>query len=76
MISGLVIHLSHDEALSEGATSEIQKRGGVEMGDQVGQRLPLVVESTETTTASETAEWLKNLTGVVHVDVTFVHLEE
>lgn len=53
----------------------MQRRSGVELGDRMDMRLPVVVESTADCSAKETAEWVKNLPGVVHADVTFVHLE-
>ena len=75
MISGLVIHLSSDKTLRSQALAEMQRRSGVELGDRMDMRLPVVVESTADCSAKETAEWVKNLPGVVHADVTFVHLE-
>ena len=75
MISGLVIHLSDNAALRRQALADMQRRTGVELGDRMDLRLPVVVESTEDCSAKETAEWVKNLPGVVHADVTFVHLE-
>ena len=76
MISGLVVYLTSDEGLDDEATREMQSRAGLEIGERIGLRLPVVVESTDKDTAADTTEWLKNLPGVAHVDVTFVHLEE
>lgn len=76
MISGIVIHLSADETQNGTAVRMMSARSGVELGKRVDRRLPMVVESTATASVDETTEWLRNLTGVLHVDVTFVHLEE
>ena len=76
MISGLVIHLSNLESLCSESLAQMRKRPGVMLGDRVGLRLPIVVESTESHSAEDTTEWVKSLPGVLHADVTFVHFED
>lgn len=76
MISGLVVHLTGDKALRDAAIHAMQRRSGLELGEQSGRRLPVVLESDGKKVAEDTTEWLKELPGVAHVDVTFVHLEE
>lgn len=76
MISGLVIHLANDEKLRNEAMAAMRKRVGLEVGDQIGHRLPLVIESAKSVSVEDTTDWLKNLPGVVHADITFVYLEE
>jgi nitrate reductase NapAB chaperone NapD len=76
MIGGLVVYLAQDDSLAQQATSAMREQPGLDLGEQTGRRLPAVVESMESQTVEETTDWIRNLPGVVHVDVVFVHLEE
>jgi len=76
MISGLVIHLGSDESLVDTAVTAMRDYSAIELGDCVGSRLPAVVEAKDGGTAEELTDWLRRLSGVTHVDVAYVHLED
>jgi len=76
MISGLVVYFSRDCKLAEAAKLSIGQQAALELGPQEGRRLPLVLETTTSSESQDLTDWLKDLDGVEHVDVAFVHLEE
>jgi len=76
MISGLVAYLSADAALAAAALREIERQPQLEIGPREQTRLPLVLETTTSDETQTVTDWLKDLPGVAHVDVAFVHLEE
>jgi hypothetical protein len=76
MISGLVAYLGADEKLAQAAILAMQQQPAIELGQREDRRQPLVLE-TETASKSQVfTDWMKDLPGVEHVDVAFVHLDE
>lgn len=76
MISGIVVHLTCDRDLAEQVATLLRNQVGLDLGEQVGNRLPAVVSSTETQSAEDTTNQLRNLPGILHVDVVYVHLDD
>ncbi len=76
MISALVIHLDLDERLARDATSLIEATSAIEVGSRHANRLPVVLETATPAESQKLTDWLIDLPGVTHVDVTYVHLEE
>lgn len=70
MISSVVAHLLPN---SEGAVSAFVKHPGIEVGPQFGNRLPLVLETEDSSAGKALFHWINELPGVSHLDVTYVH---
>ena len=75
MISSLVIHLDLDEGLANEAIVSIAAEQCIEIGARHESRLPIVLECATPTRSQEITDWLIELPGVTHIDVTFVHLD-
>ena len=76
MISGLVVHFSEDKSLANTALLEITEQKNIDIGIQSERRLPIVVEADSIESSHKMTDWLFELEGVCHVDVTYVHLDE
>jgi hypothetical protein len=76
MISGLVVYLAADEKLTQTAILAMQQQPAIELGQREDRRQPLVLETETATQSQSLTDWLKDLPGVEHVDVAFVHLDE
>ncbi|PHS13987.1 MAG: hypothetical protein COA78_06285 [Blastopirellula sp.] len=76
MISGLVVHFSEDESLTNAALIEIKAKANIDIGIQSERCLPIVVETDSIESSHKMTDWLFELEGVSHVDVTYVHLDE
>ena len=71
MISGLVIHLSSDERVTECALREITAHPAIEIGERHQSRLPVIAETDDVAAMHELTDWLAARDGVTHVDVAF-----
>ncbi len=76
MISGLVLYLNRDQGLWEETIAELEGHDAVELGERVHARLPIVVDATDGSHARDLTQWILDLPGVDHIDVTYVDLEE
>lgn len=77
MISGLVIHLSTTEdKLAKEALQAIAQHPDFELGPRTNSLQPAVLETETSDESQQVTDWLRDLPGVAHVDVTFVHLDE
>ena len=76
MISGLVATLNTDAELAQSALQAIGLRPTLELGLQVGCRLPLVLETATPAESHDLTDWLGELPGIEHVDVAYVHWDE
>lgn len=75
MISGLVAYLSGDPKQKDDVLAAVVKVPALEAGQLFEHRLPVVIEAEDVQQSHDLTEWLRNLPGVDHVDVAFVHLE-
>lgn len=76
MIVGMVAHLSREHDAFEQALREISGNAAFEIGEHHTNRIPLVLEAADLRRVHDETDWLKDLPGVQHVDVTFVDLAE
>jgi hypothetical protein len=76
MISGLVAYLGADEKLAQAAILVMEQQPAIELGQREDRRQPLVLETETATNSQSLTEWMKDLPGIEHVDVAFVHLDE
>lgn len=77
MISGLVIHLSTtNDELAQEALQAIAQHPDFELGPRTKGPQPAVLETETSEESQQVTNWLNDLSGVAHVDVAFVHLEE
>jgi len=75
-ISSLAITLSRDSALAEAARRALDTEACIEIGDRVGHRLPVVVDTVDRNEDRRVWEWLNGLDGVEFVDVVFIHFDD
>ena len=73
MVLGLVVHLSPGEQSVRETLAAIDEQPAIEPGVLHGSRLPVVVEAADSADSHRLTDWLHDLNGVVHVDVTYVH---
>ncbi|MFT5525044.1 MAG: hypothetical protein ACI9G1_000911 [Pirellulaceae bacterium] len=76
MISGLVLYLNRDAGLWDETLDELGGHDQIELGERVQARLPVVIDSSDGSGARDLTQWILDLPGVDHIDVTYVDLEE
>jgi hypothetical protein len=76
MISGLVLYLNRDEAIWSETLDALTAQAEIAVGQRYESRLPVVVESSDGSNARDLTQWILDLPGVDHLDVTYVDLEE
>ncbi len=72
MISSVVAHLQPE---SDAAVTAISQNPDIEMGARSGNRLPLVLETEDSSAAKALFHWINELPGVSHLDVTYVYFD-
>jgi hypothetical protein len=73
-VSGLVVSVTGEEA-ADLVSVLIAKAGPFTVGQRLGSRLAVALETTDGRAAGRWHEWLGKLPGVVKVDVAFVYLD-
>jgi hypothetical protein len=73
-VSGLVVSIT-DEGAAQRVEARIAAEGSFTLGARIGLRFPVVAEAVDGPTAERQHEWLRQLPGVVKVDVAFVYLD-
>jgi uncharacterized protein with PIN domain len=71
-VSGLVVSVADDESARRVA-ERIARDGSFTLGGRVGLRLSVALDAADGPTAERRHEWLRQLPGVVKVDVAFVY---
>jgi hypothetical protein len=71
-VSGLVVSVADDESARRVA-ERIARDGAFTLGERVGLRLAVAASAGDGPTAQQQHEWLRQLPGVVKVDVAFVY---
>lgn len=71
-LSSLVISLSNDAELAAKTVREIADNAAITVEKQIGDYLPIAIESTD---ARLIYQWLESLPGVRYVDVVFCSTE-
>lgn len=74
-ISGLLITLDSDEAMAEQAVASMRRDQRVEVGDRIGSRLPVVLETAGPDDDRAFIEGLRSLGGVRFVEVAYIHFD-
>lgn len=72
-VSGLVVSVADEEAARR-VLEQIRRVSSFVLGERVGLRFPVAVDATDARTAERKHEWLRQLPGVVKVDVAVVYL--
>lgn len=73
-VSGLVVRIADEEAARRVA-EEIGRDGSFALGERVGLRLAVALDAGDGLDAERRHEWLRQLPGVVKVDVAFVYTD-
>ena len=73
-VSGLVVSVADDEA-AERVIERLAQDESFALGERVGPRLVVALDAADARTAERKHEWLRQLPGVVKVDVAFVYLD-
>jgi hypothetical protein len=68
-VSGLVLTLSTDAEASAAALMELRSHGSIGVGDRVGHRLPIVVDTATSDEDRHVWEWLHTLRGIALVEL-------
>lgn len=76
MISGLVVRLSTDSQMADGAIRQICGETSIQIGVRRETNLPIVLETKTPGESRDVTNWLADLPGVAHVDVTFTCFED
>ena len=74
-VCGLVVSFANDEA-AQHVSELIAEDGSFTLGERVGPRLVVALDAADGRAAERHHEWLRQLPGVVKVDVAFVYLDE
>lgn len=75
-VSSFVVTLDLDSPFAMETPFALASIPGFDVGEQIGAKLPVVVEVGDGSTARDWFEWTCRLPGVVHVDVAFVAFDE
>ncbi|MBN9121611.1 MAG: hypothetical protein J0I06_21105 [Planctomycetes bacterium] len=73
-VSGLVVSVASDDAV-ERVVKHIAGDGWFTVGERKGLRLAVAAHSDDRHMTERQHEWLRQLPGVVKVDVAFVYLD-
>ena len=73
-VSGLVVSVTEDE-VADVVSALIAEAGPFTVGERFGSRLAVALEATDGRAAERKHEWLRQLSGVVKLDVAFVYLD-
>lgn len=74
-VSGLVLRLS-PEARTEELRAILEQDPRLEVGSAQGLSLPLVSDTRDRDEDRALQDWLRGLSGVVHLDVAFIHFDD
>ena len=75
-VSSFVVSLPEGTDEAAAVVDALQSVPVFELGDQIGRRLPVVLEAENGSTAKYWHEWVEGLPGVIKVDVAFVSFED
>jgi nitrate reductase NapAB chaperone NapD len=73
-VSGLVVSVA-DSASAERVAELVRCAGSFTLGPRVGERITVALEAADGRSAAQKHEWLRQLPGVVKVDVAFVYAD-
>ena len=76
MIVGVLAHFESQLEAYQTSLKSIEEHHAFEVGEPHETKVPLVMETDGPGGSHELTDWLLTLPGVVHVDVTYVHLDE
>jgi hypothetical protein len=74
-ISGLVVTLADEDVTAESAVTTLRADARLTLGERFGRRLAIVADTSSVHDDRVLWDELREMPGVVHVDVTFVHLD-
>ncbi|MBL8761239.1 MAG: hypothetical protein JNL50_08045 [Phycisphaerae bacterium] len=75
-VSGIVVTLASDPGLAEQAMAALSADPRLTLGERFGLRLAAVAETDSPRADRDLWDQLHAIPGVVHVDVTFVALDQ
>ena len=76
IISGLILSLSADEALTAQAVASVSTRTEFMPGERNARWLPVAMEARDDAASRDLHDWLNALPGVDFVDVVYVNFDE
>jgi len=76
IISGLLLTLSEDARLADGAEAALRARPEFTLAERSRRWLPVVIEVPDVAASRDLHDWLNALPGVDFVDVVQVNFEE
>ena len=74
-VSGLVVSVADDES-ADRVAELVRRDETLALGARVGGRLTVALNAADDRAAEQKHEWLRQLRGVLKVDVAFVFVEE
>ncbi len=75
-VSGLAITLMSDPKTRRDALSALESSQYIDVGELVGNRLAIVIDTPDSGTDRDLWQWLNDLPGVAFVDVVSVHMAD
>lgn len=75
-VSGLVVVLSEDQEMRRSAIGAMQQQPAITLGDQLANRLAVVLDTESKSEDQQMWNWLHSLSGVAMVELVFVGFEE
>lgn len=75
-ISSLLLTLSPEESARRQALATLAADPRLTLGEPIGDRLPLVLETPSAREAAQASEALLDVTGVTFVELVTVHFED
>ena len=73
-VSGLVVSVADEESAAR-VSEFIRRDGAFAVGERIGLRLAVALDAADGPTAERKHEWLRQLPGVLKLDVAFVHFD-
>lgn len=75
-ISSFVVTIDSAPHLAAAVATALASLPVFHVGNAIGQRLPVVLETTDGAAARDWHDWVLQLPGVVHIDVAFVGVDD
>jgi nitrate reductase NapAB chaperone NapD len=76
MTSGLVVCLADDVSEADGVIRALQSCPLLTLGDQNGRWVTAALQTEDAETSDFWYRWVRDLTGVIDVEVVFVHWDD
>jgi len=74
-ISGLILSLEAAVEVDD-LVAELSQDPHLDVGVPQGRRLPVVLDTTDAQEDRQLWDWIRERSGVFHIDVSFIHFDE